>query len=469
MRFLDRYLLLINPWIYDFSAYDLWSKPLGLLYLASFLRDQGFSIDYVDCLDTPGEMPRRRYGTGHFKRTPVPSPPQLQHIPRQYARYGMSEEQFYRTLYYLRDPQVALVSSHMTYWYPGPRRIVEIIREKYPDIPVILGGVYASLMPEHAKREVKPDYIITGPGERALIELLNDLLDLDIPPESIPEDPDQLPYPALEMTRELHYLNILTSRGCPYDCSFCAQKLVSTPFRQRDPDAVVDELDYQYRRMRYRDIAFYDDALFVKRDHHIKPILEGIIRSRMPLRLHSPNGLFAREIDAELAVLMFRAGFKTIRLSYETVNENRQAEMHHKVSDQGMIDAVDHLERAGYRRSDLEAYVIMGLPGQNLEEILASMIFVNNLGVRVRLASYSPIPGTTDFDRAVESGYIPADIDPLLTNKTIYPLSGKEIRYETYRDLRTFSHFLNDAAGRNMRPFAHGEITPALRHVLNGS
>jgi hypothetical protein len=47
----DKHLLLINPWIYDFTAYDLWSKPLGLLYLAAFLRQQGFKISYIDCLD----------------------------------------------------------------------------------------------------------------------------------------------------------------------------------------------------------------------------------------------------------------------------------------------------------------------------------------------------------------------------------------------------------------------------------
>jgi len=44
-------LILVNPWIYDFAAYDLWSKPLGLLYLAGFLREYGFRIHLIDCLD----------------------------------------------------------------------------------------------------------------------------------------------------------------------------------------------------------------------------------------------------------------------------------------------------------------------------------------------------------------------------------------------------------------------------------
>ena len=44
-------LLLINPWIYDFTAYDFWSKPLGLLYIGSILREQGYGVSYIDCMD----------------------------------------------------------------------------------------------------------------------------------------------------------------------------------------------------------------------------------------------------------------------------------------------------------------------------------------------------------------------------------------------------------------------------------
>ncbi|HNR65257.1 MAG TPA: radical SAM protein, partial [Atribacterota bacterium] len=54
-------LLLINPWIYDFTAYDFWSKPLGILYVAAILRKKGFDIDFIDCMD--------RLDTSLFKKT----------------------------------------------------------------------------------------------------------------------------------------------------------------------------------------------------------------------------------------------------------------------------------------------------------------------------------------------------------------------------------------------------------------
>ena len=79
-------LLLINPWIYDFAAYDLWSQPLGLLYIASYLRRAGYQISYIDCLrsDHPdNEKKPVRYGKGTYKRTVIEAPKIVSHIPRR--------------------------------------------------------------------------------------------------------------------------------------------------------------------------------------------------------------------------------------------------------------------------------------------------------------------------------------------------------------------------------------------------
>jgi hypothetical protein len=108
----------------------------------------------------------------------------------------------------------------------------------------------------------------------------------------------------------------------------------------------------------------------------------------------------------------------------------------------------------------------MGLPEQTIDEILDSIIFVNNLGVQVKLASFSPIPKTKDFERAVVAGLISEDIDPLLTNKTIFPLKSPELDYDTFRKIRNFSQMLNEAAKKNMAPFANDTIGKSLRRIL---
>ncbi len=88
-------LLLINPWIYDFTAYDFWSKPLGLLYIASLLRKIGYQIDYIDCMDRYDKEllkiqnrispENNQDGTGPFIKTNIPKLAILQHIPRNYT------------------------------------------------------------------------------------------------------------------------------------------------------------------------------------------------------------------------------------------------------------------------------------------------------------------------------------------------------------------------------------------------
>jgi radical SAM superfamily enzyme YgiQ (UPF0313 family) len=465
-------LLLINPWIYDFTAFDLWSQPLGLLYIASFLRAHGFVVSYIDCLrseNTSAEVKSKKYGIGNYRREIVETPQIVNDIPRKFARYGISESEFVGKLKKPPAPDAILITSVMTYWYPGPSQIVKIVREIYPDIPIILGGIYASLLPEHAKNVVKPDYIIEGPGEWQVLRLLEEILNHPVDTDTEFKRLDDYPYPAFDLVPNLRYICIMTSRGCPFNCSFCAQKHIAAKFSQRNPEKVVEEIVYHIKKYKLRDFAFYDDALFINKEQHIKVILRKLIEAKLSIRLHTPNGLFIRDIDEELATLMFNTNFKTIRLSYETSNEDRRKDMNNKISNEGMQIAVTNLVKAGYSASDLEAYVIMGLPEQNLDEILESIIFVNNLGVQVRLASFSPIPKTREFERAVRSGVIPENIDPLLTNKTIFPLKSPDLDYETFRKVRIFSHMLNEAAKKNMAPFAENTIGKSLRRILRDS
>jgi len=462
-------LLLINPWIYDFAAYDLWSQPLGLLYIASFLRHDGYRISYIDCLRSDNstyEKKPSRYGQGTYRREIVTQPEILANIPRKYARYGITVNEFLAKLDQVPMPDAILITSLMTYWYPGPKHVLELVRDKFPGKPVILGGVYASLLPDHAQREIQPDYLIQGPGEEKVLQLLTDILAFNPEPFESYKDLDLRPYPAFDLVKNPRYLCLMTSRGCPFDCSFCGQKQIAMKYTRRSPENVVREIVDQYRHYKIRDFAFYDDALFIKKNDHIKPILRELIGSGLPLRLHTPNGLFADEIDEELAELMYKANFKTIRLSFETSNESRHEDMSNKISNKGMCEAIEHLVKAGYEANELDSYVIMGLPNQTLDEILESMIFVNNLGVQVRLSSYSPIPNTIDFDRAVQGGLISEDIDPLLTNKTLFPLRNNELDYETFRKVRILGELLNKGAQKDFAPFGQSKISEGIKRVI---
>jgi len=108
----------------------------------------------------------------------------------------------------------------------------------------------------------------------------------------------------------------------------------------------------------------------------------------------------------------------------------------------------------------------MGLPDQTLQEIIASVVFIHNLGLQIKVASFSPIPGTLEFERAVAKGYIERDIDPLLTNKTIYPLHHEQMTMEMFRQIRVLAHILNQAALQGLSLFDGKDIGRAVAKVL---
>ncbi len=471
-----RRVLAINPWIYDFSAYDYFAKPLGLLYIAAFLKSRGVAVDWVDCMDRNHpevlkrqgrQMPKvRKYGTGPFYREIIPTPEVLSFIPRRYARYGMPEDIFIAELKRLPRPDAVLVTSFMTYWYPGPRRVVELVRSLYPDVPIILGGIYATLMPEHARKVIQPDYLIEGPGELKVATLLANLWDEPRLAENFPTHIDAFPYPAFELYHRLNYLVVMTSRGCPFRCTFCATYKIDSRFSQREPAAVVTEILEQSRRFNVRDIAFYDDALLLQPEKRIKPILYLLLKQKHTLRFHTPNGLHGRFIDQEMADLFFRNHFATIRISLESVAKERRRDIHNKITPGEMTRAVQHLVKAGYRPGQIETYIIMGLPGQAIEEVVETMLYAHSLGVQIRLASFSPIPGTVDYQRAIEKGDFPSDADPLLTNKTVIPLFRTRQAYEQFHQLSQYANMLNEGAKRGVTLFQKGSYRSALQNAL---
>ena len=114
-----------------------------------------------------------------------------------------------------------------------------------------------------------------------------------------------------------------------------------------------------------------------------------------------------------------------------------------KVTNRQCVRAIENLEKAGYQRKDIGVYVLMGLPGQDEQEVRDSVRFIHDQGAAVKLASFSPIPGTRETDRAVEMGVWNPDSDLLLTNNTLFPVWKHTIGYESSRMLVEWVKELN--------------------------
>ena len=421
-------ILCIHPWIYDFAAYNLWIEPLGLLAVAAVLRAAGHEVALIDCLDrhhpdAPAPRTERdTYGCGPFLKTELSKPPVLAHVPRRWGRYGLPVEVFEAELDAQPRPDAVLVTSTMTYWYPGPFEAVRRIKARWPDVPVALGGIYATLCPEHARAHSGADAVLCGPGERTALVWVE-----GVTGHHSEQRRGISLFPAHDLRRPQGYVAVLTAQGCPFDCPYCAvHQLCDRGWFPRPPEEVVDEIAWCANELGARDVAFYDDALLYASERHILPILEEICRRELSVRLHAPNGLHARYVTGPLAKMMRRAGFVTVRLGLESADPAQQRQDGSKVDDAVFARAVDALLGAGFAARDLGAYVLAGRPNQRVEDVQATAVFAQGLGIPVYLAQFSPIPGTVEWGRAVESGCLAADADPLLHNNSLYPCGEME-------------------------------------------
>jgi radical SAM superfamily enzyme YgiQ (UPF0313 family) len=435
------HILLINPWIDDFAAYDFWAKPMGLLTIAGILRTHGYRITYLDALDrffgglsgAVRKATAKRFGRGPYLKTPLLKPARLKDVPRNYSRYGIPEELFRAFISEIPKPDAVLITSIMTYWYPGVFAAIRIVKKLLPDTPVILGGIYATLCREHALSRSGADHVISGPGEEAAITLLGALTGYWPKQETRMDNLDALGFPAFDMQRHIPYVPILTSRGCPFRCRYCASGFLNPKMRWRRPERVIDEILHWRNACGVNDFVFYDDALLIDAESHIIPILEGVIRQQTGVRFHTPNALHIREISAELARILYLAGFATIRLGLETAVFANRKDLDNKVAAGEFEQAVRFLKEAGFAGEQIGVYLLFGLPGQRLSDLQLSIEVVKRAGVRPVLAEYSPVPHTALWQEAVRVSRYDIESDPVFHNNSLFPCWKEGFSWEKSR------------------------------------
>lgn len=401
-------LLLIHPPIYDFCAYDFWLKPYGLLRVAGMLRGRVelALFDYLDRYlaeeETDGPVRSDRWGRGAFHKDPLPKPAALRDVPRRFNRFGIPRGVF-RAFLASREPyDVALIQTGMTYWYTGVREAIEDVRQRSPMTRIVLGGVYASLCPEHAAVQ-GADLVVRGNDLKPLWELLG-----IAPPQEAPA--------WWEGYSALRSGVLKLSDGCPFRCTYCASDRLHGGFTPRRLETVLAELSALTARG-VRDIAFYDDALLYRADETLLPFLDRLPRDVAPVRFHTPNALHARFITTDVAKRMVASGFQTFYLGLESASAQWQESTGQKVTIEEFRRAVAYLREGG--AGEIHAYVLLGHPSGDPESVAAALSLARELGVGVMLAEFSPVPGTPDGDACASR----VDLrEPLNHNKTAYPI-----------------------------------------------
>ena len=287
-----------------------------------------------------------------------------------------------------------------------------MVRGIWPDVPVVLGGIYASLCPDHAAG-LGADLVLGGRLEDPQVwAVLWKLLGQDAP---------ALPAGAgLEMALDLYadpgFSIILGSRGCPFRCPYCASRSLYPGFRQAGADDVLASIQREYRRG-VRDFVFYDDALLVAPQTWLWPVLDWF--EGRGARLHTPNAMHVRYLTPEVCQRLKRAGLRTVRLGLETEDFEHRRDV--KLSREQWEAGMAALRGAGFGQGDVAAYILFGLPDQDPAEVERTIAMARAWGVRPELAHFTPIPSSLLFDRACEVSPWPLKDEPLCQNNSIWP------------------------------------------------
>ena len=437
--------LLINPRVYDFKCHDFWMKPYGLLKIAYVLKQSGINVSLIDCMDRHADgMPEEfkksdKLGRGMFYSEEAQKPEIYKAVPRKYKQYGMPEELFKEKLRKTEKPDIVLITSSMTYMYEGVFKAISVIKEIFPSTPIILGGTYATLCAEHAEKYSGAARVWKGSANGEYFKLLGKEIKTGLIPITDTEFADIAP--DYSLYNNINSVSVRFSEGCPFACSYCAIKQTSADFRQRSAAAIMKELE-NYAKLKIKNIAVYDDALLFK-NSFIKSILKSVIEGGFDFRFYTPNGLHAAYIDEETAIVMKKAGFMDLRLSLETSDETMQKASGGKVSNMQFSEAVKILKGAGFLGKDIGAYILAGLPGQSTDTIKRDMEFTAQNKVLIKLANYSPIPETADFDKLPTELREQITKEPLMQNETYYLSVNPEYGYDENEKMKLLSADLN--------------------------
>lgn len=393
---LDRYL---NEHVFKRNAprfmtyfHSYGNQPIGLLKIATSLRKKGHKVRMIDCRAEateyrPNSIFRRTFigyrKCGNFEN---------EGIQLQIDLCGLPYDEFRNRLKLEPRPDEIYVTSGLTYHNRPVHRIIEICKEVFPDATVLLGGIYATLCYDEAKKS-KADYVHRGMWEEAKHEWVSlDLL-------------DYLPDRVV----------IKTSYGCPNSCTYCAvHKLEGHQMDFRDPADVIAEIKDKVKTYGIRRFIFWESNLLVSYEHHFEKILDGILEERLGLRIEFPEGIQPNLLTKDIAEKLRKAGASYVRLPLETSDCLLSRKLKRPSTLEEFEVAVELVKKAGFNGRDITCFILAGLPNQKLENIIESVRHVWKLGCKPYVNPFTPVPMSEDFAAIVGKGMRYEELDPLL-------------------------------------------------------
>ena len=464
-------ILLIQPPIQDFYRTSIRTQPIGLAYLAASLKNHGHDVEILDCqtekkksIPIPAELSYLKDFYPFDDRSPFK-------LYTGYYHFGMSYEEIKQRI---KDSKADVfgISSSFTPYHGEALGIARIIKQWDERKIVVMGGAHVSCDPKGVLQTPFVDYAVLGEGEVRFPQLLEQIkkgkvknnVDIDgigyrkdgeiqiNPLQNFIRDLDSLPHPARELLdldrypmRKKRSTMIITSRGCPHGCAYCSAHLVmGTSFRTRTPEAILKEMKECQKQYGIRIFDIEDDN-FTFDQQRAKQLMNLIIEKfgEEKIELSAMNGISFASLDGELLKSMKRAGFHTINLSYVSTDPTTKERMRRPKTTTEFDEILEQAERFSL---NVTAYAILGMPGQTIEEMVDTLIYLMGKKVLIGPSVYYPTPGTPLFERCKKEGILPTYISQW--RSSTFPIETKEFNRLDLLTLFRLARVINFIKGK---------------------
>ncbi|MBU1087011.1 MAG: B12-binding domain-containing radical SAM protein [Candidatus Omnitrophica bacterium] len=394
--------------------------PLGMAYIAAMLEDK-FEVRILDAA----------VEGWHDEIV----------VSKQEIRYGLSFEQIAQRIKDF-NPDLVGISCLFSMQADNAHKVGQIAKKVNPEIITVMGGAHPTVLAKKVLEDPAIDYVVIGEGEQTITKLIDcinqkqPVADIDglayklnnkimlNPKISFIQDLDALPFPARHLlpmdkyfkinmphgvtTRRSPNTSLITSRGCPAQCIFCAiHPIWGKKFRARSADNVVKEIKQLISTYGIQELQFEDDNLTFDKKRAMS-IFEQMITEKLDMLWTTPNGVALWAMDEAMLLKMKQSGCYRLCLAIESGDQ----EVLHKIINKPLdLNKAKRLISFAYKNGfETDAFFVIGFPGETKQQIKTTFSFGRSLQVsNVNYYIATPYPGTKLYDQCVKGNYLVKD------------------------------------------------------------
>lgn len=397
------------------------SPPLGIAYIAAYLREQGHEVHLLDSIVE---------GFHHEIRE-----------SRDTYRYGLSFPRIEARIREIR-PELVGISSMFSIQAHNAEAMARLAKRVDPTMVTVMGGVHPTLFPARTLENPHVDYVVLGQGEHTMLGLLDvlegkrspgTLKGLGYKKDGLPiidedhlpiQDLDSLPFPTRDLLPMDKYFKInmphggivwrkpvttlITSRGCTLACGFCnASVFWRNRITYRSPEQVVDEIQHLIDTYGIRELHFEDDNLLLSRTRALK-LFKLMAERQWNLVWNAPNGLAPWRMDDEVIEAMRSSGCYEVPLAIES---GSQEVLDRVIGKPVKLEKLPHVVRKIKAEGMFaHAFCIVGFPGETREQTLKTLRLPQSLQLDdTTFVFFVPLPRTRLREEAIEQGLFDPD------------------------------------------------------------